>query len=65
MGKDKGGSGTTHDVSVNGDNATGERQGKVGRGKGDGDDTSEEGEGKAGGVPGYNPTPEDLRLREV
>ena len=44
--------------------ATGE-----GEAKSTGDKTtlvpSEDGEGTAGNVPGYQPTPEDLRLREV
>ena len=36
-------------------------------GKGDTDSTGvpEEGEGGSGDMPGYVPTPEDLRLREV
>ena len=49
------------------------RTGKTAQGKGkeksagntETETPPEEGEGMAGDVPGYNPTPEDLRLREV
>ena len=64
MGKTKRGRGTTHDASANGDKGAGKGEEKS-SGSRETETPPEDGEGKVGDVPGYNPTPEDLRLWEV